>query len=77
MTVKRGIIRRLSCWFGPGRRCQFEHAVYGRFKWIPSAWLVFERNLSSMIRLVVTDVDGTLIEDGGTVASLNPAYYDP
>lgn len=29
-----------------------------------------------MIRLVVTDVDGTLIEDGGTAASLNPAYYD-
>lgn len=29
-----------------------------------------------MIRLVVTDVDGTLIKDGGDVSLLNPAYYD-
>lgn len=30
----------------------------------------------NMIRLVVTDVDGTLVEDGGSVQSFNPKYYD-
>lgn len=29
-----------------------------------------------MIRLVVSDVDGTLVEDGGSVQSFNPEYYD-
>ncbi|MCM1245161.1 MAG: HAD family hydrolase [Roseburia sp.] len=29
-----------------------------------------------MIRLVISDVDGTLVEDGGSVHSLNPDYYD-
>lgn len=29
-----------------------------------------------MIRLVVSDVDGTLVEDGGSVSSFNPEYYD-
>lgn len=29
-----------------------------------------------MIRLVVSDVDGTLVEDGGSVLSFNPQYYD-
>lgn len=29
-----------------------------------------------MIRLIVTDVDGTLVEDGGSAALLNPEYYD-
>ncbi len=29
-----------------------------------------------MIQLVVCDVDGTLIEDGGSVESLNPEYYE-
>lgn len=29
-----------------------------------------------MIRLVVSDVDGTLVEDGGSFHSLNPQYYD-
>lgn len=29
-----------------------------------------------MIRLVVSDVDGTLVRDGGSVESFNPEYYD-
>lgn len=29
-----------------------------------------------MDRLIVTDVDGTLVKDGGSVDSFNPAYYD-
>lgn len=29
-----------------------------------------------MIRLVVSDVDGTLVEDGGSVHVFNPEYYD-
>lgn len=29
-----------------------------------------------MVRLIVTDVDGTLVKDGGSVESFNPEYYD-
>ncbi len=29
-----------------------------------------------MVRLVISDVDGTLVEDGGSAESLNPDYYD-
>lgn len=29
-----------------------------------------------MIRLVISDVDGTLVEDGGSFHSLNPEYYE-
>nr|MBP3599379.1 HAD family hydrolase [Eubacterium sp.] len=29
-----------------------------------------------MVKLVVSDVDGTLVEDGGSVASFSPEYYD-
>lgn len=29
-----------------------------------------------MIKLVVSDVDGTLVEDGGSVSSFNPEYYE-
>ena len=29
-----------------------------------------------MVRLVVSDVDGTLVEDGGSVESFHPGYYD-
>ena len=29
-----------------------------------------------MIRLVVCDVDGTLVKDGGSASALNPEYYE-
>lgn len=29
-----------------------------------------------MVRLVVSDVDGTLVKDGGSVESFHPGYYD-
>lgn len=29
-----------------------------------------------MVRLVVTDVDGTLVRDGGSVEAFHPGYYD-
>ncbi len=29
-----------------------------------------------MVKLVVSDVDGTLVKDGGSIASFSPEYYD-
>ena len=29
-----------------------------------------------MVQLVICDVDGTLVEDGGSASALNPEYYD-
>lgn len=38
---------------------------------------VIEKGVQTgMVRLIVTDVDGTLVKDGGSVESFNPAYYD-
>lgn len=35
-----------------------------------------KRESGGMVRLVVSDVDGTLVKDGGSVESFHPGYYD-
>lgn len=35
-----------------------------------------KRGVFDMVRLVVSDVDGTLVEDGGSVELFHPGYYD-
>lgn len=36
-------------------------------------WLSIE---GDMIKLIVSDIDGTLVPDGGSASALNPEYYD-